>query len=308
MVQNNHRLALMHHVLHEIRSDRQLRTADAVVFPGGFFRVVQRYAHLSNEARFAVLGSQPFTEALLHELQTARQLTPLVVFGVNSGLHGDQACLAISRAGIVGLAVKHFFRPSDRDNGRVPTTYAEDFRSPARFVRLPNGSIASLSDCYDLFGLKETEDVASTRIAGMKRICQQGVVLDRRHSSFRDLQNQLIRSWRQAQTAARPDIAIAVIHRFALAGREGYWQRHGLAAASAHLHGALVVGASHFGGPLPLCNAPLAACGVPRAHLTAGLHRLAHPWPPTTARYVQFQGRRAAVIRLFVGRMPSSQQ
>lgn len=304
MAQNRRRLTLARHVIDDLMAEYGADAPDALVFPGGMFRLSARFAHLSEPRRLELLGAQAFVAGLVAKLRTYRRRTPLVVFGINASLPAHQACLAVSKAGIEGISVKHFFLASDRDWLRYPVTESLDFRSMSRFVQLANGSVASLNDCYDLFGLREDPDLPGIRMRAIRRIQDRGRIVEERELGFSSLRARIAKEWAECRARASPDVAIAVIHAFAMPGREGYWQRHGIAAASAYLGGGLVVGASHFVAGLPSFNAPLAARDVPLDELTAGLHRRAHHLRPRTVREVVVAGHPVAVLRLFIGNRP----
>jgi hypothetical protein len=115
----------------------------------------------------------------------------------------------------------------------------------------------------------------------------------------------LVAEWRQLLASQRVDVALTAVHRFQQPGRDIFWQRHGLATASAALDGGLAVGAAFFTNRLPdgrsRWSSPLAACGVPREHLEHGLHRPARRFEP--AAMLTIHGRRngkpRALVRLF---------
>lgn len=308
MAQNRRRLALLCHVLDQVMAEYGQDPPDALVFPGGMFRLTTRFAQLPGPYRFGLLNAQAFVTELVTRLRAYRRHTPMVIFGINAKLPAHQACLAVSGEGIVGLSVKHFFGVNDRDGKCYPTTDALDFRSMSRFVRLANGSVASLSDCYDLFGLREDPAHPGIRMRAIRRIHDRGRIVEEHDFGFSAVRTRLAKEWWETRARASPDLAIAVIHSFAAPGRDGYWQRHGIAAASAFLGGGLVVGASHFAEGLPAFNAPLAARGVPVDELTAGLHRQAHHLWPKTLREVVIDGQIVAVLRLFIGNRPKKRR
>jgi hypothetical protein len=106
-------------------------------------------------------------------------------------------------------------------------------------------------------------------------------------------------AWHQLLRCQQPDIAIAVVHRFERPGLDGYWQRHGIATASAAL-GGFAIGAAHFHRWLPhRLETPLAAFGVPADHLAQGPHRRAWPHLPIEQIEVYRRHRPAAVLRLY---------
>jgi len=100
-------------------------------------------------------------------------------------------------------------------------------------------------------------------------------------------------------------MALACIHNFDAPGRDSYWQRHGIAYASAALGGGLALGAAHFNYTLPAAgSSTLAAFKVRRSHLSAGAHRPAHRHEALASVFIEGDGRDKprALIRLFEGR------
>jgi len=132
---------------------------------------------------------------------------------------------------------------------------------------------------------------------------------DRRYdgagAGFMAVRRHLKAEWGQLLTDQRVDVVLAAVHRFQQPGRDIFWQRHGLATASAALGGGLAVGAAFFTDRLPdgrdRWSSPLAACGVPREHLSQGLHRPARRFEPIAALTINGQrnGKPRALVRLF---------
>jgi hypothetical protein len=115
----------------------------------------------------------------------------------------------------------------------------------------------------------------------------------------------LVAEWGQLLANQRVDVVLTAIHRFQQPGRDIFWQRHGLATASAALNGGLAVGAAFFTNRLPdgqnRWSSPLAACGVPREHLSQGLFRRARRFEPIAALTINGRrnGKSRALVRLF---------
>jgi hypothetical protein len=113
---------------------------------------------------------------------------------------------------------------------------------------------------------------------------------------------ELLGEWRRLIVGNKVDVALAAIHEFEAPGRDSYWQRHGIAFASAALGGGLALGAAHFRNALPEAEAStLAAFGVGRRHLTLGAHRTACQHHPIASFIMEGDGREkpAAIARLF---------
>jgi hypothetical protein len=108
--------------------------------------------------------------------------------------------------------------------------------------------------------------------------------------------------WSALIAANPPDLALCAIHGFKRPGMDGYWQRHGIAGASAALHGIPVIGASHFNKALPRTadRSVLAAAGVPLSHLELGPHRPMHALAPAEGfTLADDDGRPVALLRRF---------
>jgi hypothetical protein len=85
-----------------------------------------------------------------------------------------------------------------------------------------------------------------------------------------------IAAWTVLMASKQPDVLLTSIHAFERPGLDGYWQRHGIARASAAFTGAMALGATHFLEGLPTRGSTLAAYRVPKRELTAGVSRRTH--------------------------------
>jgi hypothetical protein len=96
-----------------------------------------------------------------------------------------------------------------------------------------------------------------------------------------------------------PALVAVAIHRFARPSRTGYWQRHGIQAASAALGGATVLGAAHFEERLPgPLAATLAASMIARSYLAQGTARRARALQPIDTFEIR-HARLTALVRIF---------
>jgi hypothetical protein len=235
----------------------------------------------------------------------------LIVVGIDSmphssGDHGDQMCVGFSPYGVVGIGRKVW--PADGDtnwDGHPPVVcYPADFVSPHRIVTLANGSRALLCACYDVFGVAEAIIGPTARIRYIRYLAPDQRDEDT-GAGFMAVRRRLVAEWGQLLTDQRADVALTAVHRFQQPGRDIFWQRHGLATASAALGGGLAVGAAFFTDRLPdegdRWSSPLAACGVPREHLSQGLHRPARRFEPVAALTINGRrnGKPRALVRLF---------
>jgi hypothetical protein len=286
---------------------------DALVFPGGFFRSPVHVGNHSHSERAAALEALDFGQAVMAAAYRLDAAHPgaLIVVGIDSvpyssDDHGDQMCVAFSPYGVIGIGRKVW--PADGDtnrDGRPPVVcYPADFGSPHRIVTLANGSRALLCACYDVFGVAEMI-VGPTARTRYIRYLAPDQRYDGAGAGFVTVRRRLVAEWGQLLVDQRVDVALTAVHRFQQPGRDIFWQRHGLATASAALGGGLAVGAAFFTNRLPDgqdgWSSPLAACGVPREHLSQGLHRPARRFEPIAVLTINGRrnGKARALVRLF---------
>jgi hypothetical protein len=158
--------------------------------------------------------------------------------------------------------------------------------------------------CYDVFGVAEAIVGPTVRIRYIRYVAP-----DQRYAGtgaeFVAARRRLVADWGRLLADQQVDVALSAVHRFQQPGRDIFWQRHGLATASAALDGGLAVGAAFFTDRLPdgrdRWGSPLAACSVPREHLSQGLHRSARRFEPTAMLTIngRRKGRPRALVRLF---------
>ncbi|MBL8569872.1 MAG: hypothetical protein JNK84_12430 [Phreatobacter sp.] len=259
---------------------RDWHSVDAMLLPGGFFRLRKAIGALGeNDRRSALLA--PKAAGLCAEasrLLDAQHPGAVLIIGVDADpvsrkIGGDQLVTAWQAGDLVGFARKTF--PSHGDtHGKQPPypVFDLDFASPARIVALRGGRRVLLLGCYDAFG---TRSVVHSRFADLVAM---RLARDRPggwHKPSLALRRSFLTRWRALIRAHPPDLALCAIHGFKRPGMDGYWQRHGIAGASAALGGIPVIGASHFNKALPasIHRSVLAASGVPLAHLELGPHR-----------------------------------
>jgi predicted amidohydrolase len=286
---------------------------DAIVFPGGFFRSPVYVGNRSHSERAVTLEVTDFGQAVMAAAYRLDAAHPgaLIVVGIDSvpyssDDHGDQLCAAFSPYGVIGIGRKVW--PADGDtnwDGRPPVVcYPADFSSPHRIVTLANGSRALLCACYDVFGVAEAVIGPTARIRYIRYLAPNGRY-DGADAGFVAARRRLVVEWGQLLADQQVDVALAAVHRFQQPGRDFFWQRHGLATASAALGGGLALGAAFFTDQLPdgrdRWSSPLAACGVPREHLGQGLHRPARRFGSFAALMINGHrnGKLCALVRLF---------
>ena len=310
---NGRSIRLLDQVVDAVISRADWHPVDAIVFPGGFFRSPVYVGNRSHSERAAALEAFDFGQAAMAAAYRLNPAHPgaLIVVGIDSvpygsDDHGDQMCVAFSSYGVTGIGRKVW--PADGDtnwDGRPPVVcYPADFGSPHRVVKLANGSRALLCACYDVFGVAEAIVGPTARIRYIRYLAPNGRY-DGAGAGFVAARRRLVAEWGQLLVDHGVDVALAAVHRFQQPGRDIFWQRHGLATASAALGGGLAVGAAFFTARLPdgrdRWSSPLAACRVPREHLSQGLHRPARRFEPVATLTINGRrnGKPRVLVRLF---------
>lgn len=253
---------------------------DAVLLPGGYFLLEKRISKLDHPARVAALQRERTFPAIKKASQSLSRRHPgaVLVLGLDSKPRGkgrpwDQVCIAVRAGRIVAVAPKIFPTKGDgRDDGSVIVPNADDYGSDRRFVDLPSGHRALLCECYDAFGVSEAVTGPGRRANLIRWLYTKA--RGRQRVRDRDTVAACLDAWRDSVRRNRPSVVLSAIHVFAAPGRDGYWQRHGISAASAALSGAFSVGAAHFRrlpqGPF---QSALADRSAPADYLRKGTNR-----------------------------------
>ncbi|MBF0515475.1 MAG: hypothetical protein HQK81_15640 [Desulfovibrionaceae bacterium] len=154
--------------------------------------------------------------------------------------------------------------------------------------------------CYDMFGVAESPQYTTKRTRNIKFVGHgTEIIAATGEEGFNDTRAGLIRNWAAMLKRKRVSVALGAIHQFNRPGLDKYWQRHGIAVASAALGGGVAIGAAHFVEQLPAPGkSTLAAAGVPRSHLREGLHRRHHAIEPVKSVLVG-TSHGDALIRVF---------
>ncbi|MGE5503910.1 MAG: hypothetical protein ACM31L_05755 [Actinomycetota bacterium] len=304
ITRNPHRLELAEAIISTLL-EHPGQPLDAVLLPAGFLRLPTSIADLDFTGRAEALARTRIGRALIRLCRRLEVAFPgiLIVTGIDGdGMDegDDQLCVAFGAHCVVGVARKLF--PTDHDTRnpeRAVTPRLADYDCPGRIVALPSGRRAALCACYDVFGFHEGPDTLSARSRAIRQIHDGSRAVTDDEDGFTALRRAALANWQARWRGAGVDLALAAIHGFEQPGRDGYWQRHGMACAAAALGGASV-GAAHFedGLPEPL-SSTLAAAQVPKAHLKAGPYRRAHALAPAAWVTLRKGGREAALIRLF---------
>lgn len=280
---------------------------EAVVLPGGYFRLKRIISLSSIRKRFSRFSRSELATALLDiAVQlNARWTGVAVVIGIDSDaldkkIGGDQLVAVWQGGALVALTRKAFPVDGDTD-GKEPVYFihADDADDPGRLITLSNGAKALVLSCYDAFAVR---GLHGRRHVDLRAIRLISTGKERPHEATSYEKRDHFRRWLTFLDAHPPDLGLIAIHRFRQAGQDGYWQRHGIAGASAALDGAPVVGAAHFRRGLPsrLAASPLASLGVPLSHLDQGAKRRAHRLAPQDGFTLRDeQGEAIAFLRLF---------
>jgi hypothetical protein len=303
---NSERIAILTEVLSRLSEQADWHPLDAILLPGGYFRLSRTLGALPFEHRKRQLETEPFASTISEQLERLQLLSPglRLVLGVmatprHKAERTEQACIAFAKEGVIGLARKIFPTSAETRGRRYMSPCLDDFSSKQRFVSLANGSLALLNSCYDLFGAADgTTGIGSRRLA-IRALRLAAGHLTHRDEGFRAARDGALTAWTNLLAELQPDVLVASIHAFELPGRDGYWQRHGIARASAAFGGALALGAAHFLEGLPHENSSLAAVRVPKSALSAGVSRRAYGLAPTRMLAWTTQQGSPALLRLF---------
>ena len=314
--QNADRISFLSELVRTLRSLPDWHPLDAIVLPGGLFRMSKPFGATGFAQRREAVSGEQFAEAARLAIRHLYDLSPglRLVFGVLATPRDltertEQSSLAFGRSGLVAAARKIFPTAQDARTGngkRALSPFVADYSSPHRFVELPNGSTALLSACYDLFGVADIGADSAARRLAIRRLLLGG----KRHithneAEFGAARRKCLMAWHELVQQHRPDVAIATVHSFRQPGEDGYFQRHGIAKASSALGGALVVAGAHFKNTLPQSDtSTLAAFAVPAEHLSAGLHRTAHRLLPIASHRIDPPNGQKALMRLFTAAHP----
>lgn len=283
----------------------------AIVLPGGHFFHPRFIGNLSFAERKAAIQKAEYSKSIAALVRRLHEKHPdiVIICGVDSQSpneweRGDEFCIAWNHQDIIGIGRKVFPVNGDSNgkNGKSIAGYAEDFNSPFRTIMLPSGHRAMLCACYDMFGINEWPDVPSPRKTYMRYLYLEGQLLTKTDRNWERIKRNLISKWRDiVDDKEKPvEVAIAAIHRFAWPNADCFWQRHGIATASAALGGGLAIAAAHFRDFLPYqSESALAAFNVPKIHLKQGCHRQAHSYHAHDALPEVRCGKESAIIRLY---------
>lgn len=304
---NKDRLAMLAELFRVLHERREWHSLDAIVLPGGFFRLSRTLGASDFERRKAILEKEAITAPIKEGLDRLDMLSPALtlVMGVLATPRDitertEQSCLAFRRSGLVGAARKIFPTRQESRGRRFVSPFVEDFTGRGRVVALPRGSIALLHACYDLFGIGDLAGNTATRRHAIRRLLTRRGTVAIGQSGFREQRDRCLAGFGELVKSAEPRALLASLHGFEQAGRDGYWQRHGIARASAACDGALVVAAAHFKAGLPAPDAsPLAAYGVPASQVGEGASRRAHKLPPAQSEILETADGMRGLLRIF---------
>jgi hypothetical protein len=305
------RRSLVRQVVSTLLTCDGVHPLDAVLFPAGFAGHRFPIGSLATAQRRAALRTEGFSSTMVRAAKRLAVRSPGVVLVVGSDLlrpkrkrPPEQLCIAFDQRGILAIVAKIFPTGSDtRHARRRMITWLGDYDARARLVTLPNGQRALIAACYDVFGLALRRGRAARLLSNVRAIGDEaGRVAEGAGAELALRKRTAVDLWRATLSSHSPQIVLAAIHMFRRAGREGYWQRHGIAMASAAVSGGLVVGAAHFVEKLPSPNrATLAATGVPRRHLKLGTKRRQHVLLPTRVLSAS-AGELEALVRVYEAR------
>jgi len=311
VARNPNRIKLLQHIMHSLILQSEWKDIDAVLFAGGYFFYNKFLGNLPYQQRKEELEKANFTKdirMLAQMLHINGSPDAKVILGVDTKYrsdweNGDEFCVAYDKDGIAGIGRKVF--PVDADTNlkelkRAIAVYYDDFDDTYRIISLPCSRNVLLCACYDMFGVNVYANSPSPRKNYIKYMYYKGELLKRDSPNFKRILNQRIAAWQNMLTKHEVEAVLSSIHRFNYPNAELYWQRHGIATASAAMGGKLAIAAANYRDYLPEADeAPLAAFNVATQHITAGNHRKAEPFHAKDSLPELEIDNEAAIIRLF---------
>lgn len=302
---NAARMDLMQWVVEEIAIRPTWHPVDAIVFPGGYFRLPRMIGRLIDRDRFAAIEDMNFGRKAMELAEDLgdRNGGCHMIFGADffksSGYEwGDQFAIAMDSTGVSGLARKIFPTDLDTSGERPYVPYWGDFSSKHRILRLPKGRLAVLCSCYDVFALVAGTDGRPRGSSAIRDLWRGERYHGIEERGFSNLRNAAIAEWLKLTSAQTATVAVTTIHGFTRPGRDSYWMRHGITAASRASKGGLAVGAAHYTEKLPVPDrSTLASFNVPKAART-GPYARAYPLVPLDHFSVRHRSLEA-LVRLF---------
>jgi hypothetical protein len=281
--ENVERVALAHEAIKT--NDNKSHT---YVLPGGMFFHDQALAPLSPAQRIKAVNDLPF----VHELSAVCG-NAMIISGLDISAPDEchaQYSIAIDKDGVKAVSRKAF--PTKGEIKQGAFVQRKDFSDAARHVSQPLSHSVIMHTCYDIFGSVDAliGKTAPTRLSHVphpkgstKKECYQDYC-----STLTDI-----------KANAAPIVTVN-IHDFTKPGRDIFYQRHGIATASAAFDGAAVFAAAHFEEELPSSEiqSPLAAINVPSSHITARFHRQAHALKAKEAHSIRAASQRG-ILRTF---------
>lgn len=307
MKDNTDRLALLPELVRLLQDHPEWHSLDAIVLPGGTFRLSRALGATDFERRKAILLKEQITAPIREALDQLDMLSPglTLTAGVlatprDISERTEQSCLAFRLGGLVGAARKIFPTRQESRGRRFVSPFVDDFSTRSRVIALSRGSMALLNACYELFGVADLSGNTMARRHAIRRLLTKRGMLTIGSVGFRAQRDDCLTAIGDVVSSTDLRALLVSIHGFEQSGRDGYWQRHGIARASAACGGALVVGAAHFRKGLPEPEAStLAAYAVPRSHIADGASRRAHSLSPAHSAILETPGGLRGLVRVF---------
>lgn len=289
---NDARLRLMDESMRAIK-DSSIHT---LVLPGGMFWSDQALFMLSPHDRCEAIGDTSVITNLMTLIPEGLTIiTGLDICAPNKMEPFGQYSLAITKERVLAVSRKVF--PTKGEVAKGAFTLPQDFADPSRIITACPTEKAPLimHTCYDIFGSVDAKigKSSSSRLGHLKSLDEAFC----KKTSFQAYQNLL-----DDDLLHNKAVITVNIHDFDKPGRDIFYQRHGIASASAAFNGAVVLGAAHFKHSLPLsrANSTLCAQRVPKSHLSARFHRKAHHLEASELFEINTRDNNAqAVLRIF---------
>lgn len=192
MKDNADRLAMLPELVRLLQNQPKWHSLDAIVLPGGTFRLSRALGAIDFERRKMILEKEPITAPIREALDQLDMLSPglTLATGVlatprDISERTEQSCLAFRCGGLVGAARKIFPTRQESRGRRFVSPFVDDFGTRSRAVALSRGSMALLNACYDVFGVADLSGDTMARRHAIRRLLTKRGTLAIGRTGFR---------------------------------------------------------------------------------------------------------------------------
>lgn len=262
----------------------------ALILPGGMFAIDAPLRNKNTAERLAAIDATAWAQQIMPQVPPHISLFAGIDVQNPKEPVGHYSC-HLDAQGVRAVSRKLFFPKAELAQGAF--SCPKDFSDFSRITTLSNGTSVLMNSCYDIFG---SADAMTSEKAAFKRLNKQKHIAAPHKKQLCKQYHKMLRS----RFHKKAQLVISNIHHFSAPGRDIFFQRHGIATASAAFKGATAIGAAHFSSVLPEheTQSPLCASNVATSHLTARYHRQAHACLPVMSHIVE-ASEQHGVLKIF---------